>query len=181
MIVKILRLSSFRYRVDDPYVVMYSANIIIISLNIMNFLFIIIYASFLLRSVHSLKNPCVANKLYRREDLFLLAQTSETNSAQNMRHEQGFGCMGFSAFYASARKTSEESDVSVFHNAVESGVTLFNTATFYGALNIDGFGSNIRLIKQCLVGIDRSKIQLMVKIGMNTKAPVNATGKLIVS
>lgn len=92
--------------------------------------------------------------------------------------EQGFGCMGFSAFYSSARKTTGASAKEVFRSAVESGVTLFNTATFYGPLNEDGYGANLRLLKECLVGQDRSKIQLMVKIGMDTRAPVEATGEL---
>jgi aryl-alcohol dehydrogenase-like predicted oxidoreductase len=94
---------------------------------------------------------------------------------QNMA-EQGFGCMGFSAFYASAAKSTDDNAVKVFHEAVKAGVSLFNTATFYGALNVDGFGANLRLIKKCLVGIDRSKIQLMIKVGMDTRAPVEATG-----
>jgi len=61
---------------------------------------------------------------------------------------------------------------------VNSGVTLFNTATFYGPLNVDGYGANLRLIRKCLEqpGVDRSKIQLMVKICMDTRAPVEATG-----
>ena len=95
---------------------------------------------------------------------------------QNMA-EQGFGCMGFSAFYASAAKSTDDNAVKVFHDAVKAGVSLFNTATFYGALNVDGFGANLRLIRKCMVGIDRSKIQLMVKIGMDTRAPVESTGK----
>ena len=92
--------------------------------------------------------------------------------------EQGFGCMGFSAFYSSARTTTGESAKEVFRTAVESGVTLFNTATFYGPLNKDGYGANLRLLKDCLVGLDRSKVQLMVKIGMDTRAPVEETGEL---
>ena len=85
--------------------------------------------------------------------------------------------MGFSAFYASAAKCTDDNAVKVFHEAFKAGVSLFNTATFYGALNVDGFGANLRLIRKCLVGIDRSKIQLMVKIGMDTRAPVQSTGK----
>lgn len=90
--------------------------------------------------------------------------------------QQGYGCMGLSAFYASARNTTDEQAVAVFHKAVAEGVTLFNTATFYGPLNVQGYGANLRLIKKCLVGIDRSKIQLMVKIGMDTKADMDKTG-----
>lgn len=93
--------------------------------------------------------------------------------------EQGFGCMGFSAFYSSAAKSTDENAIEVFREAVKSGVSLFNTATFYGPLNVNGYGTNLRLIKKCLVGMDRSKIQLMVKVGMDTRAPVESTGRLI--
>lgn len=84
--------------------------------------------------------------------------------------------MGFSAFYSGAKRTTDEAAVQVFHTAIDAGVTLFNTANFYGPLNEIGFGENLRLIKKCLHGIDRSKIQLMIKIGMDTKASVDATG-----
>ena len=99
-------------------------------------------------------------------------------STSSKMSEQGFGCMGFSAFYSSARKTTGASAKEVFRTAVESGVNLFNTATFYGPLNKDGYGANLRLLKECLVGLDRSKVQLMVKIGMDTRAPVEETGEL---
>ena len=66
-------------------------------------------------------------------------------------------------------------------SALESGVTLFNTATFYGPLNEEGFGANLRLINHCMKSVadtyDRSKYQLMVKIGMDTKAPQADIGK----
>ena len=58
--------------------------------------------------------------------------------------KQGFGCMGMSAFYSSAKTTSEEDCIAVFHEAVAAGVTLFNSADFYGPLNADGFGHNLR-------------------------------------
>ncbi len=82
---------------------------------------------------------------------------------------QGFGCMGFSAFYSSAKKTNPEQAKNVIHHAAESGVCLFNSATFYGDLNEVGFGANLRLLKTCIEGLDRSKIQLMVKVGMDTR------------
>jgi len=88
---------------------------------------------------------------------------------------QGFGCMGFSAFYASAKHVTPEKAKAVVHHASESGVTLFNSATFYGELNEVGFGANLRLLKTCIEGLDRSKIQLMVKIGMDTRCPVEKT------
>lgn len=90
--------------------------------------------------------------------------------------QQGFGCMGLSAFYTSAYTTSEEDKIRVFHAAVDLGITLFNSATFYGELNEVGYGENLRLIKKCLFGIDRSKIKLMVKIGMDTRCPIEKTG-----
>lgn len=89
---------------------------------------------------------------------------------------QGFGCMGFSAFYSSSRRVSEEDKIKTFRHVVSKGVTLFNTATFYGPLHKDGFGTNLRFIRSALEGIDRSKIQLMVKIGMDTKAEIDKQG-----
>lgn len=85
------------------------------------------------------------------------------------RKNQGFGCMGFSAFYGSAKTTTPEQAKRVIHHAANSGVTLFNSATFYGDLNEVGFGHNLRLLKGALEGLDRSSYQLMVKIGMDTR------------
>jgi aryl-alcohol dehydrogenase-like predicted oxidoreductase len=76
--------------------------------------------------------------------------------------------MGMSAFYT--QTSTEEQNIAVFHAAVNSGVTLFNTATFYGPLTEEGYGSNLRLIRKCLEGVDRSKIQLMVKVAMDTRS-----------
>lgn len=83
---------------------------------------------------------------------------------------QGFGCMGMSAFYASAMSSTEDNNIAVFQEAVNRGVSLFNTATFYGPLNEEGYGANLRLLCKCLDHVDRSKIQLMVKVGMNTRS-----------
>lgn len=82
---------------------------------------------------------------------------------------QGFGCMGLSAFYESAGRMTEESAVSIFKAAVEGGVTLFNTADFYGPLNAEGYGANLRLLKACLATVDRSKVQIMCKLGIDTR------------
>lgn len=82
---------------------------------------------------------------------------------------QGFGCMGLSAFYTSAKTVTPDSAKAVIHRAVQAGVTLFNSATFYGPLNEAGYGANLRLLRTALEGIDRSKIQLMVKICMDTR------------
>ena len=90
--------------------------------------------------------------------------------------------MGLSAFYGSADKVTDEKAITVVSHAVDKGVTLFNTATFYGPLNEVGYGANLRLLGKCLQapGIDRSKIQIMCKIGMDTKAPVEQTGSRFV-
>lgn len=82
----------------------------------------------------------------------------------------GFGCMGMSAFYASATAATEEQKIRVFREAVRRGVTLFNSATFYGPLNAEGYGANLRLLRKCLEGVDRSSVQLMVKVGMDTRS-----------
>lgn len=39
-----------------------------------------------------------------------------------------------------------ESNIEVFHKAVDNGVKIFNTATFYGPLNEDGYGTNLRSV-----------------------------------
>lgn len=59
-------------------------------------------------------------------------------------------------------------------------MTLFNSATFYGPLNEVGFGANLRLIRKCFEGIERSRYQLMIKIGLDTRAPVEQTGSRMV-
>lgn len=77
--------------------------------------------------------------------------------------------MGFSAFYSSARQTTPDQARAVVHHALSKGVSLLNTATFYGELNENGFGANLRLLKHCLEGVDRSSYRLMVKVGMDTR------------
>lgn len=97
-----------------------------------------------------------------------------------MSIQQGFGAMGLSAFYKSSRTTDEQQKLDVLKHAVDRGVTLINTATFYGPLNEEGYGANLRLLAKFLKtpGVDRSKIELMVKIGMDTRAPVEKTGQV---
>lgn len=82
---------------------------------------------------------------------------------------QGFGCMGLSAFYESAAVVTVDSAVEVFKTAVDNGVTLFNTADFYGPLNAEGYGANLRLLKHCLAAVGREKVQIMCKIGVDTR------------
>ena len=85
--------------------------------------------------------------------------------------KQGLGMMGFSAFYESARGVTDEKAIAVFKHAVDSGVTLFNTADFYGPLDSEGYGHNLRLLSKCLKapGVDRSQLQIMMKIGIDTR------------
>ena len=83
--------------------------------------------------------------------------------------QQGYGCMGLSAFYSSAKKVTPDHAKEVIHHVFHSGVRLFNSATFYGELNENGYGANLRLLKHALEGLDRSQYQLMVKIGMDTR------------
>eukprot|EP00442_Polarella_glacialis_P011192 CAMPEP_0115124202 /NCGR_PEP_ID=MMETSP0227-20121206/48143_1 /TAXON_ID=89957 /ORGANISM="Polarella glacialis, Strain CCMP 1383" /LENGTH=284 /DNA_ID=CAMNT_0002527011 /DNA_START=101 /DNA_END=951 /DNA_ORIENTATION=- len=84
---------------------------------------------------------------------------------------QGLGCMGWSAFYESAARTTEESAAEVFKAAVDAGVTLFNTADFYGPLTAEGYGANLRLLRKCLEksGVERSQVQIMCKLGVDTR------------
>lgn len=82
---------------------------------------------------------------------------------------QGLGFMGFSAFYESAKTVTEEQAIAVFKAAVAAGVSLFNTADFYGPLTPEGYGHNLRLLGKCLKTVDRSKVQIMCKLGIDTR------------
>lgn len=77
-----------------------------------------------------------------------------------MPRQQGFGCMGFSAFYTSSKTATPEQAKAVIEHAVSKGVVVLNTATFYGPLTTEGFGANLRLLKTAIQDIDRSKIQV---------------------
>lgn len=88
-----------------------------------------------------------------------------------------FLCVRFSAFYGSAAKTTVESATAVVKHAVEHGVTLLNSANFYGPLNEHGYGANLRLLKDVVASVGRDRVELMVKICMDTRAPVERTGQ----
>ena len=75
--------------------------------------------------------------------------------------------MGFTGVYS--KTVNAQQARSVIYHARASGVKLFNTATFYGPLNEEGFGANLRLLKTAIEGLDRSSFQLMVKVGMDTR------------
>jgi aryl-alcohol dehydrogenase-like predicted oxidoreductase len=104
------------------------------------------------------------------------ATTTIASTLDDQPMMQGYGAMGLSAFYGSSAKVTDEKAIEVVTHAVKSGATLINTATFYGPLNEQGYGANLRLLAKCLKNTDRSKYQLMVKVGMDTKAPVEKTG-----
>ena len=45
-----------------------------------------------------------------------------------------------SAFYKSAKTTTDEQAIAVIQKCLESGVTLVNSAVFYGPLTTEGYG-----------------------------------------
>jgi aryl-alcohol dehydrogenase-like predicted oxidoreductase len=108
-----------------------------------------------------------------------MSSTASSSSSSSPR-QMGYGCMGLSAFYSSAFTTTDESAIEVLNYAYDHGCTIFNTATFYGALNEVGFGANLKLLAKWLhqadKEIDRSKIKIMCKVGMDTRCPVEKTG-----
>jgi aryl-alcohol dehydrogenase-like predicted oxidoreductase len=89
---------------------------------------------------------------------------------------QGFGCMGWSAFYPSAHTMTEDRALEIFKVSLAKGVTLFNSAVFYGPLTRQGYGANLRLLGKCMARCEapRESYQLMVKIGMDTRPPENS-------
>lgn len=92
--------------------------------------------------------------------------------------------MGMSAFYTKHVGKDEEAErfAKVFDTAIENGVRLFNSATFYGPLNEEGYGANLRLIRDILLPrVARGDIELMVKVGMDTRCPVEKTGSSFVN
>ena len=44
----------------------------------------------------------------------------------------GYGCMGLSAFYSSAKQITELESISVIKKAYSLGITFFDTAEIYG-------------------------------------------------
>jgi len=43
---------------------------------------------------------------------------------------------------------------------------------FYGPLNEEGYGANLRLLNRCIhqPGVERARIQIMMKIGVDTRS-----------
>src|SRR4030042_1841485 len=68
----------------------------------------------------------------------------------------GLGCMGMSDFYGPA---DEKESLETLREALEAGITLFDTGDFYGA------GHNEMLIREALRGRNRDQVLLSVKFG----------------
>jgi len=68
----------------------------------------------------------------------------------------GLGCMGMSGMYGAA---DEKESIATIHAALEAGVTMLDTADFYG------MGHNELLLQKALVGRPRESFFLAVKFG----------------
>jgi aryl-alcohol dehydrogenase-like predicted oxidoreductase len=70
--------------------------------------------------------------------------------------ELGLGCMGMSDLYGPADR---DESIATIHAALDAGITLLDTADFYGA------GHNELLIHEALEGRDRDRVTISVKFG----------------
>jgi len=68
----------------------------------------------------------------------------------------GLGCMGMSDMYG---PTDRAESIATLHAALDAGITLLDTGDFYG------MGHNELLIREALVGRDRSRVLISVKFG----------------
>ncbi len=68
----------------------------------------------------------------------------------------GLGCMGMSEFYGNS---SDEQSIQLIHQAIDRGITLFDTADMYGQ------GANERLLGQAISGC-RDQVKIATKCGI---------------
>jgi len=88
--------------------------------------------------------------------------------------KQGFGCMGFDAFYFTAQKTSESDAINLVKKAFSLGVTHFDTAQFYG-----NKGENETMIGKAISEFARDKVQVVTKGGMGKNFAPDGNPKLL--
>ncbi|MCC2624496.1 MAG: aldo/keto reductase [Burkholderiales bacterium] len=73
----------------------------------------------------------------------------------------GIGCMGMSEFYGS---TDDNESIRTIHRAYELGVNHFDTANCYG------FGHNEQLLAKAIKSLDRDKLVIATKCGIERRA-----------
>ncbi len=99
--------------------------------------------------------------LYNLPKLFInQAHMKQKNLGELKVSSLGLGCMSMSEFYG---PTSLERSKQTFHEAIEHGITFFDTADMYGS------GHN-ELFLQSLIKPFRSTIQIATKFGIMRKA-----------
>src|SRR6202451_4221643 len=84
--------------------------------------------------------------------------------------EFGLGCMGMSGGYGPA---DEKESIATIHAALEAGITLIDTADFYGT------GQNEMLIREALKGGKRERAFVAVKYGSMRGADLRILGDAV--
>ena len=83
-------------------------------------------------------------------------RTRQLGSSGPLVSELGLGCMAMSDVYGPADRNE---GIATIHAALDAGITLLDTGDFYAS------GANELLVRDALVGRDRSSVQLSVKFG----------------
>jgi aryl-alcohol dehydrogenase-like predicted oxidoreductase len=84
-------------------------------------------------------------------------QTSTLGSQGLKTSQLGLGCMGMSEFYGAG---DDAESINVIHNAIDLGVTFFDTADMYGPF------TNEQLVASALEGGLRKEVTLATKFGI---------------